>query len=370
MKKFCLVKSFLIISVLTITAHAQSISFDSDRWEINARESRVTDHLGRKSLFLKGGSATVKDSRFTDGIIEFDIAFTGERGFMGTIWRVQDATNYEEFYIRPHQSGNPDANQYTPVFNGLSAWQLYYGEEYAAPVVYDFNKWIHVKILVAGNNAEVYIKDMEKPALFVNELKRPTKSGRVGLSAGNFAPAHFSNFSFKAMNNPPLKGKAKEMKAPPTGTIRSWMVSNTFDEKSLDKKYLLTRSDKETLKWNKIDCESSGTVNLARLQGISQGHDTAFAKVTIVSATEQVKKLQFGFSDRVKAYFNDRLIYGGTDIYQSRDYRFLGTIGYFDELYLPLKKGENELWIAVSESFGGWGIKAMFEDMEGIEIKE
>ena len=45
----------------------------------------------------------------------------------------------------------------------------------------------------------------------------------------------------------------------------------------------------------------------------------------------------------------------------SRDYRFLGTIGYFDAVYLQLKKGRNDLWIAVSENFGGWGIKAKLE---------
>lgn len=52
-----------------------------------------------------------------------------------------------------------------------------------------------------------------------------------------------------------------------------------------------------------------------------------------------------------------------------RDYRFLGTIGLFDEVYLPLKKGENELWLAVTESFGGWGIKALIEDLAGLTIK-
>jgi hypothetical protein len=64
------------------------------------------------------------------------------------------------------------------------------------------------------------------------------------------------------------------------------------------------------------------------------------------------------------------LIYGGSDVYTSRDYRFLGTIGLFDELYLPLKKGDNELWFAVTENFGGWGVKAMFDDLSGIRIKE
>jgi hypothetical protein len=96
--------------------------------------------------------------------------------------------------------------------------------------------------------------------------------------------------------------------------------------------------------------------------------NTVFARITIDSARQQIKKLKFGFSDRIKVYLNDRLLYSGNNNYRSRDYRFLGTIGYFDELYLPLEKGKNELWMAVSESFGGWGIKCRFEDMEGITL--
>ena len=42
----------------------------------------------------------------------------------------------------------------------------------------------------------------------------------------------------------------------------------------------------------------------------------------------------------------------------TRDYRFLGSIGYWDRLYLPLVPGENELVLAVSENFGGWGLQA------------
>jgi hypothetical protein len=48
----------------------------------------------------------------------------------------------------------------------------------------------------------------------------------------------------------------------------------------------------------------------------------------------------------------------------------MGTIGLFDEVYLPLKKGHNELWLAVTETFGGWGVTALFEDPAGINIKE
>lgn len=364
-----LAAAFLSLLSLAAKAHAQAVALDSALWEIEAKESKFVEHLGRRSLYLKGGVAAVKGSQFTNGIIEFDVAFTEERGFMGAAWRIQDFENYEEFYIRPHQSGNPDANQYQPVFNGVAAWQLYYGEGYGAPVKYDFNQWIHVRIAVSGSQAEIYIKDMNAPALFVSELKREVKQGRVGLSAGNFAAGYYSNFSFTPMSNVQLKGKPKAAETASAGTVMSWMVSGLINGKSLEGKYQLTALDKEKLTWKRLDSESTGICNLARLQGVSEDRDTVFARLLIQSDREQVKKMRFGFSDAVKVYFNDRLLYGGSDIYQSRDYRFLGTTGLFDELYLPLKQGDNELWIAVTENFGGWGIRAAFDDMSGIRIK-
>jgi hypothetical protein len=364
-----LAAAFLTLLSPGVNAYSQMVPFEPDRWEIEARESKFVDHMGRRSLYLKGGVAAVRGSRFTDGIIEFDMAFTEERGFMGAVWRMQDFENYEEFYLRPHQSGNPDANQYQPVFNGVAAWQLYYGEGYGAPVKYDFNQWVHVKIAVSGRNAEIYIKDMAAPALFVSDLKREVRQGRVGLSVGNFAPAYYSNFSFTPLNNVQLKRKPGAVEPAPPGTVMAWMVSGLLEGKSLEGKYQLTAADKEKLSWKRLDSESTGICNLARLQGITEERNTVFARLRIQSEREQVKKIRFGFSDAVKVYFNDRLLYGGSDIYQSRDYRFLGTTGLFDELYLPLKQGDNELLIAVTENFGGWGIRAAFEDMNGISIK-
>jgi hypothetical protein len=373
MWKFSISFALLLLILLSFSpkCRAQSLPFDSDHWDIHAKESKVVDYLGRKSLYLKGGQATVKGSRFTDGVIEFDMAFSAERGFMGAVWRQQDFDNCENFYVRPHQSGNPDANQYQPVFNGVDSWQLYYGEGYAAPVSYDFNQWVHFKIVVSGKQAEIYIKDMETPALFIPEQKRETKAGAVGLRVGSFAPAYFSNFSYTATDAPPaLKSKPKASEAAPSGTVMSWMVSDAFDGKTLAKKYQLAPADKENLKWQKLNSESTGMTNLARLHGVTDTANTVFARLRIHSDREQVKRLRFGFSDEVKAYFNDRLIYGGSDIYRSRDYRFLGTVGLFDELYLPLRKGDNELLLAVTENFGGWGIEAAFDDMDGISLKD
>ena len=93
-----------------------------------------------------------------------------------------------------------------------------------------------------------------------------------------------------------------------------------------------------------------------------------FARAAIRSEQAQTKRLDFGFSDRAAVFLNGRLLYRGDDGYRSRDYRFLGSIGYFDSLYLPLEAGDNELVVAVSEDFGGWGVQARFDDLAGLRF--
>jgi hypothetical protein len=367
---FQLILSGAFMAMATPTSTAQPVPFDSGRWRMHAVEARVEEYLGRRSLYLKGGTASVDGVRFANGIIDFDIAFTGERGFMGGIWRVQDPASYEELYLRPHQSGNPDANQYTPVFHGVSGWQLYHGERYSVPVTYRRNEWIHVRILFAGGQAEVYIDDLAKPALFIDELKRGVEPGSVGVSASDFAPAHFSNFSFTETDSPPFQGRPRPPEPVPAGTIPSWQVSDAFAEGALEGRYALGREELAARTWTRLAAERSGLANLARVQGIELRKNTVFARKVIVSQREQVKRLDFGFSDRVRVYLNGRLLYHGDDTYLSRDYRFLGSIGYYDALYLPLVQGENELLMAVSESSGGWGIQAKLEDFVGIALRD
>jgi hypothetical protein len=349
-------------------AGAETVPFSSPRWDTDHRDAEIVSHLGRESLHLKAGLTWLRDVDFTDGTLEFDVSLTGERGFLGAVWRLQDKENFEQFYIRPHQSGNPDANQYTPVFNGLAGWQLYHGEGYAATVKYDPGAWIHVKIVVSGEQAEVYI-DSTEPVLFIPELKRENKPGRIGLSAvGGFASGWFSNFSYEAARSPALKGGAMRPPDPPAGMIPTWRVSGAFDGSSLAGKTRLTADEKGGRSWTRLPSERSGVANLARVQAPGPGKDTVFARVTLRASSGTAQKISFGYSDRVMVYLNDRLIYSGTNAYRSRDYRYLGTIGLFDDLYLPLEEGDNELWFAVGESFGGWGILARIEARDGVQI--
>jgi len=363
-----LVVGVVLMACAATLAASDVVLFDSPRWQIDAKESRIEEHLGRTALFLDGGMALIEDSKLLNGVIEYDVAFGPERGFIGATWRVVDPDNREQFYMRSHQSGNPDANQYTPVFNGQTGWQLYHGDGYGAPVEYEFHTWIPVRIVVSGGQAEIYISDLETPALFVDELKRTPVAGKVGLTVAAFAPAHFSNFRFRVEDQPMLAAAAERKRTGLPGSVLNWNVSSPFDEKTLGDAAALAPSRKNGLSWQPLATESTGLANLSKLHTLTPETNTVFARVVMISERAQSKGLAFGYSDRVRVFLNDRLLYVGNNGYRSRDYRYLGTIGFFDQVYLPLEKGSNELWIAVSDTFGGWGLQAAFENMDGLTV--
>jgi hypothetical protein len=368
--------SAVLIGLATAGAIAQNaipVPFTSERWyfhEYTARpgpkEHVLEEYLGRPSLRLRATEAILQDANFTNGIIEYDAAFPPDRGGIGLNFRMQDSENTEFFYIRPHQSGNPDATQYMPVFQNRDSWQLYHADGYSAPVTFTYNQWVHFKLVVSDRQMEVFIDDMDKPALFVPELKRPVQGGKLALVGA----ARFANFSYTPLDKPAFKSTAKPAAPAPAGMIPQWQVSNTFAAKDLENAVKLPDALKKGLQWQTMPAEPTGMVNLATGPKWSKETNTTFARVVLVSDKAQVKKMQFGFSDRVKVYLNDQILYSGHDEFRSRDYRFLGTVGYFDELYLQLKPGPNELWIAVSEDNGGWGIGGIIADRTGLTIAQ
>jgi hypothetical protein len=89
-----------------------------------------------------------------------------------------------------------------------------------------------------------------------------------------------------------------------------------------------------------------------------------YAKTNIESDRDQVKKLYFGYSDDVSAFLNGQILYRGRSAQYFRDPGFLGIVNpENDAIYLPLKKGSNELLLAVSELGGGWGFNCRLVDV-------
>jgi len=362
-------RCFTIFTLLGLTLFvsqglAETIPFDDQRWDINGQETRIEDLDGVQALYLSNAQALLTEVGFQNGIIEFDIMTNGKRGFSGAYWRMTEGGNSENFYIRPHQSGKEDANQYTPVFDGLTSWQLYFGPQFSTPLEYKVNEWMHAKIVVSGQQADIYL-DSEEPVLAVN-LKQQNVPGGVGI-ASFFAPAWFANFSYEKVDNPELKGTPVAYDPVAPGTIARFSVSDAIDEAAL------TGTDLPAgimagLDWTTLAIEDRGYANLGRVQPLAEGKNTALVRLKLEAAQAVTKIIKFGYSDRVKVYLNGKLLYGGNNGYQSRDYRYLGTIGLFDEVTLPLEQGDNELIFAVSESFGGWSIMALMENQNGVTI--
>lgn len=359
----------LALLIFAMNTNAQEFPMTPAIWSVEGAGSVFENYKGKRALYLYRSRASLKpELDFITGILEYDIFITDRRGFPGIQFRIEDAANFEEFYVRPHQSGNPDANQYTPVFNGIAGWQIYYGKGHAAPVNYRMNEWNHVKLVIAETDAEVYINDMNVPALYIPELKRKPRSGTIRFNGGGPSPFHVADLKVTKVSNPVLVSSRLQAPSVKENVVKKWSVSNSFPEGKLDKLFELSRSLKSGLKWEEVVSESAGYANLARVAVRDNQNNTTFAKVTINSDRKQVVKMSYGFSDRAIIYLNDQILAGGHDEFTSRDYRFLGTMGYFDDIYLSLEKGKNELWIAVSENFGGWGIMAKFDTMKGIRL--
>ena len=77
-----------------------------------------------------------------------------------------------------------------------------------------------------------------------------------------------------------------------------------------------------------------------------------------------MKKLYVGYSDEVSVFLNGQILFRGRSAQNFRDPGFLGIVNpENDAVYLPLKKGSNELMLAVSELGGGWGFICRLVDL-------
>lgn len=356
----------LLFCGLSISVLAQpTTKLSGIEWQLQGKVQNE-NYKGRECLRTDEGVAIAQDVSFKNGIIQFNMCIQPGRGFAGIRFRGDGAGNTEEFYIRKHQSGNPDAMQYTPVYNGNAGWQLYYGEGYGAVKTHVFDEWFSVMLVISGEKGEVYISDMDKPVLVIHELKMDEKEGKVAF----YGPARFADIKVTPNDSPELKGAFNEIVKAGDEVIKSYQVSEVFDAEKLLNENLMPANFSNKLEYKKWETEADGLLNISRTGVLGEKKNAVLLKINIESETDLVKMMNFGFSDVAKIFVNGKAVWQGSDVYRSRDYRFLGTIGYFDSVYLDLKNGKNEVVVMVAENFGGWGFKARLENMNGIKINQ
>jgi hypothetical protein len=340
--------------------------FDAERWMLVDPAARVMNYLGRQSLYLERGIALLKDSAFADGTIEFDLALHGHPSFAGVLFRGQSPQDYELVYVRPQRSRQPDALQYTPMIGGQEAWQLYYGDGYTAAAELPANRWLHVRLVIAGYSARLYVDDAVEPQLVITDLKRPWTEGPIGLW-GRAGGANFSNVTVSPVaSDPPPR---RPTIAPPVGTVSRWRLSAAADAEKTSP-LAMPNAEPSPASWESVPVEASGLVNIARYRNkVTAGRDVVFARTVLRSARAQRVRLTFGYSDEVSIFLNGALLFTGNSGYLTRDASYLGTLTLgLDALYLDLAPGSNELIVAVVETFGGWGLAARVEPAAAVVI--
>lgn len=343
---------FFLCSVLFVAiagAQDEIIDFESDRWD--AKNAEIVQHMERKCLM---GNAFLKDVEFENGVIEVDIAVDGKTSYPGVLFRMQSENDYERFYIRPHRAGRyPDALQYTPGFNGIDGWQLYSGEGCTAGAEIPTDEWVHLKMEVFGTQAKVFLGDADQPALIITDLKHGVSRGTIGLMGPKDKTAYFSNFEYRIDNT--LRFDPPPEIETPLGMFTEWELSQAFDMTQIDLERTPEQQGITDITWRKVNSDPSGLVDIARYEGRKSIADCVFARTTIQADKDTVLNLKFGYSDAVFVFINGNLIFFGNSAYRQRDPSFLGIVGLNDAVYLPLKKGDNELLLLAAESFGGWG---------------
>jgi hypothetical protein len=357
-------------------AQSVSVPVTPDRWVIGDKNERIkpgkslanngkaVEFLGRTSLCLAKGFAYVRDLDLRNGTIDADMAMDPQGRFVGLAFRVKSEDEYELFFFRPGASGSIQAIQYTPGLLGANAWQIYNLPQYVARADVPSDRWFHVRVVMAGVSAKLYLDNLADPVLVVSDLKLGYSSGSIGFW-GQEGGGYISNVSYtpdSAAYSPEIKRNFLP------GALTEWEISDSFDAGETDPSVY---PNVKALKWERVQAETPGMVVIQRYrrdpnvippadaekkQARVAGSKIVFARTTIHADRDEIRKMFFGYSDEIVIYLNSKPLYAGNNLIGFREPDVLGLVDVNnDAVYLPLKKGDNELVLAVTEFFGGWG---------------
>jgi len=209
---------FAVLLLCGAPLHAEKIPLtDLGRLELKNTQAEVTTYRGRKALKLieqpSGPGqllAILRAYTFHDGTIDVDLAgalsrtaVKSDRGFIGIAFRMQsDESHYECIYIRPTNGRAQDQlrRNHSTEYESLPDWPWYRLRK-ENPGVYESyadmaeGEWIHMKIVVHGTTAALYLGGSRQPCLLINDLKLGDAQGAIALWGGSGTVGYFANLN-------------------------------------------------------------------------------------------------------------------------------------------------------------------------------
>lgn len=381
----------VILSLIALPGMAQKaktkpspeirIPMEPAYWEYDAASIEFIMHDNVRSVHVKNGAPLfLKDQKFSNGTIEYDVAFGG--GFPGIVFHMSDdRKNGDNFYLRYFGTTSPESRttlQYAAVIDGMSIWDL--TDEYQAGATLHIPGWNHVKLVVSGNQMKAYVNDMSRPAMIVPQLESGIKDGGISFSGGQITIANLVIRPDAVESLSPAPGYISTYND--TRYLRHWQVTPAMDfpygkEIVSELPYMGGTRAKTTLpdsttRWTMITAEHRGIVNLTRLFGHVENNTRrlAWLKTTIESDRAKEVVLDLGFSDEIWLFINGQILYTDKNHFGTSGQKFPNGRCTIENatVRLPLKQGKNEILIGLASYFYGWGIIARLNDTDGIHL--
>jgi hypothetical protein len=357
-------------------AQPVAVPLSPDAW-VATDSIRFEPYLGRPSLYIRRGVALVRGVSLEDGTIEFDMAATPATNFLGVAFRAASPIFTNVVFVRVGSSGTAEAVQYGPAFNSVGvAWQVYHGDGANAVALLERERWMHFRIELDGPVARVFVDTATTPTLVVPQLVASGGSG-LGVWTGAFGRgAYFTNFR---VTTTPAAAAAAAKPGMPPGTLARWEISDVVDAADFTPAAL---PDLARLRWTRVEPEPEGFVLINRwrpapaadlprdssgtiladsvMTGRLAGAKVVYARTTVVAERDGIRRMQYGYNNGVVVYANGRPLVMGMNPGGLR--RGIGVMALAgDAVYLPLKRGRNEIVLAVVEVTGGWAFWARLD---------
>lgn len=349
------------------------IPLTAGNWEFQPGKVEFLEYKNVKAVKLdeNSGFMIYKDLNFSNGTIEFDVEVNRPQPFATIYFRWQNKDETEHVYLRTGVANTKnafDAVQYASIANGVNMWDLQHEFQSAADI--KIGEWNHVKLVISGKQLRVYINNPAEPNLEIPCLEGNTTEGKIGIGTGFPGQSVFANLIVYPNKTEGLSEQpGADLTKHDTRYIRDWQVTKP-DSLPFGREPNGFILPKPSTSWEAIHAERRGLINLSRKFGNSQYRKMVWLRAKIKSEFNQTQNLKLGFSDEVWVFVNQRPVYVDKNIYYQNMRKSPNGRISLDNCSFPvaLVKGDNELLIALSNDFYGWGIMARLESLEGIEI--
>ena len=216
-------------------------------------------------------------------------------------------------------------------------------------------EWIHIKLVVFGEKAYLYVEDMETPAMAIDCLRGKEVPGLISLR-NVWVDSYYANISIEKLADLPGYAKA-EQEAYTPAYLSEWELSGKFrrNDETLEEQ---VDSVCKTDEWRTIHSEYDGLINMSKYFDVTDG--TAILRAYIDSPSDQQVDLLFDYSEHLAISLNSDIIFSDSIRFNNNEGRVMDEE---EMITLPLKKGKNELlFILTSDAYRqNWGMIAKIE---------